>query len=125
MYYIPRVFVGASNLLLLMFILHLLLLFFFFSLSLFLAARLNYCSDLETNNETTEQIVLDVGCGTGILSMFASQAGAKHVYAVDCSSIIEQAQQIIDINGFTDKITLIKGKVCLFVGLFRFTFLTF
>ena len=57
------------------------------------------------------QVVLDVGCGTGILSMFASQAGAKHVYAVDCSSIIEQAQQIIDINGFTDKITLIKGKV--------------
>jgi len=57
------------------------------------------------------KIVLDVGCGTGILSMFASQAGAKHVYAVDCSSIIDQAQQIINKNGFADKITLIKGKV--------------
>jgi hypothetical protein len=57
------------------------------------------------------QIVLDVGCGTGILSMFAAQAGAKHVYAVDCSSIIEQAQQIININGFGDQVTLIKGKV--------------
>jgi protein arginine N-methyltransferase 1 len=55
--------------------------------------------------------VLDVGCGTGILSMFSAQAGAKHVYAVDCSSIIEQAKQIIEINGFADKITLIKGKV--------------
>jgi type I protein arginine methyltransferase len=54
---------------------------------------------------------LDVGCGTGILSMFSSQAGAKHVYAVDCSSIIEQAQQIIDINGFSDKITCIRGKI--------------
>ena len=43
--------------------------------------------------------------------MFAAQAGAKHVYAVDCSTIIVQAQQIIDINGFSDKITMIRGKV--------------
>lgn len=43
--------------------------------------------------------------------MFASQAGAKHVYAVDCSSILDQAQEIVRRNGFADKITLIKGKV--------------
>lgn len=59
------------------------------------------------------KIVLDVGAGTGILSMFASQAGAKHVYAVDCSSIAEQARQIVQKNGFgPDKITVIQGKVC-------------
>jgi len=55
--------------------------------------------------------VLDVGCGTGILSMFAAKAGAKHVYAIDCSSIIEQARQIVSDNNLASKITLIRGKV--------------
>jgi protein arginine N-methyltransferase 1 len=58
-----------------------------------------------------DKIVLDVGCGTGILSMFAAQAGAKHVYGVDMSNIIDQATEIVRINGFADKITLIKGKM--------------
>lgn len=58
-----------------------------------------------------DKIVLDVGCGTGVLSMFAAQAGAKHVLAVDMSNIIEMAQQVVDLNGFSDKITLIRGKL--------------
>ncbi|KAL3802326.1 hypothetical protein HJC23_007151 [Cyclotella cryptica] len=57
------------------------------------------------------KIVLDVGCGTGILSMFAVQAGASHVYGVDCSSIIDHASRIVETNGFGDKITLIKAKM--------------
>jgi type I protein arginine methyltransferase len=58
-----------------------------------------------------DKVVLDVGCGTGILSMFAVQAGAKHCYGVDCSSIIDQAKLIVAKNGFSDVITLIKGKI--------------
>jgi len=57
------------------------------------------------------KVVLDVGCGTGILSMFASQAGAKLVIGIDMSNIIDQAQKIVARNGFTDKIVLIKGKM--------------
>lgn len=55
--------------------------------------------------------VLDVGCGTGILSMFAAKAGAKHVVGIDMSNIIDQAQKIIVANGFKDTITLVKGKL--------------
>ena len=58
-----------------------------------------------------DKIVLDVGCGTGILCMFAAQAGAKQVYGIDMSNIIDQAEKIVKLNGFADKITLIKGKM--------------
>lgn len=58
-----------------------------------------------------DKIVLDVGCGTGVLSMFAAQAGAKHVLAVDMSNIIEMAQKVVDLNGLSDKITFFRGKL--------------
>ena len=35
----------------------------------------------------------------------------RQVYGVDCSSIIEQAREIVAANGFADSITLIKGRV--------------
>ena len=58
-----------------------------------------------------DKVVLDVGCGTGILSMFASKAGAKKVYGIECSSIIHTARQIIADNGFNDSITLVHGDI--------------
>ncbi|XP_016386294.1 protein arginine N-methyltransferase 8-B-like [Sinocyclocheilus rhinocerous] len=45
-----------------------------------------------------DKIVLDVGSGTGILSMFAAKAGAKHVYGIECSSISEYSEKIIKAN---------------------------
>lgn len=58
-----------------------------------------------------DKVVLDIGCGTGILCMFAAKAGARKVIGIECSSIIEHAQRIVEANGFQDVITLVKGKV--------------
>lgn len=54
---------------------------------------------------------MDIGCGTGILSIFAAKAGAHHVYAIDNASIAEHAKRIIKDNNLAHKITVIKGKV--------------
>ncbi|XP_028064938.1 probable protein arginine N-methyltransferase 1 isoform X1 [Camellia sinensis] len=58
-----------------------------------------------------DKIVLDVGAGTGILSLFCAKAGAKHVYAVECSQMADMAQEIVKVNGFSDVITVLKGKI--------------
>lgn len=50
------------------------------------------------------KVVLDVGCGTGILSMFAARAGARKVYAVDASNVAYKAMRNIKANGFQEVI---------------------
>eukprot|EP00122_Pirum_gemmata_P019031 Pgem_evm1s17826 len=73
---------------------------------------LGYRDAIVNNKHLFEgKVVMDVGCGTGVLSMFAAQAGAKKVYGIECSSIIEQARKIVSDNGFADTIELIQGKV--------------
>jgi protein arginine N-methyltransferase 1 len=42
--------------------------------------------------------VLDVGCGTAILSMFAAKAGAAKVFGIDCSNIVDHARTIVETN---------------------------
>jgi SAM-dependent methyltransferase len=43
--------------------------------------------------------VLDFGCGTGVLSIFAERAGASKVYALDRSSMLHAAEEIFAKNG--------------------------
>lgn len=52
-------------------------------------------------------VVVDLGAGTGLLSFFALEAGARHVYAIELSRISEIASELIEANGFQERITLV------------------
>ena len=57
------------------------------------------------------QVVLDMGAGTAILSIFAAQAGARKVYAVERTGIAAVARRMVERNGFTDRIEIIEGNL--------------
>ncbi len=51
-------------------------------------------------------VVVDLGAGTGLLSFFALEAGARHVHAIEVSPIAKVAAELISANNFRDRITL-------------------
>lgn len=55
--------------------------------------------------------VLDIGCGTGVLSLFCAKAGAKKVIAVDNSDVLNQAKEIVKLNGYDHVVTCVRGKI--------------
>lgn len=66
---------------------------------------------MDNGENFKDKIVMDIGAGTGILSIFAAKAGAKHVYAIEFAEIAVFAKEIVKKNGLQDKITVIKGKM--------------
>ncbi|KAI3986353.1 hypothetical protein MKX01_002198 [Papaver californicum] len=57
------------------------------------------------------KVVVDVGCGTGILSIFCALAGAKRVYAIDASEIAIQANEVVKANNLSHKVIVLHGRV--------------
>ncbi len=54
-------------------------------------------------------VVVDIGTGTGVLAAAAARAGARHVYAIEATSIGKAAEKLFAANGLSDRITLVPG----------------
>jgi len=58
-----------------------------------------------------DKVVMDVGTGSGILAVWAAQAGAKRVYAIEYTDMAKHAQRVVDANGVGHIVTVIQGAV--------------
>jgi len=50
--------------------------------------------------------VVEIGCGSGILSIFAAKAGARRVIAIEESQIADLAASMLEANGVADRVEL-------------------
>ena len=53
---------------------------------------------LNNRRSFQDKAVLDVGTGSGILAIFAAQAGARKVYAVEATDMAKVAKRLVDSN---------------------------
>lgn len=57
-----------------------------------------------------DDVVVDIGTGTGVLATGAALAGARRVYAVESSGIAEVAARVFDANRVADRVTLVRER---------------
>lgn len=55
-----------------------------------------------------DSVVLDIGTGTGVMAMLALRYGARRVYAIEPSDIIQIARETAAANGMQDRIVFIQ-----------------
>lgn len=54
-------------------------------------------------------VVADIGSGTGILGLFALQAGAARLYSIEATGMVEIARALASANGFADRFHAIQA----------------
>ena len=55
-------------------------------------------------------VVLDLGSGAGIFALLACRLGARHVYAIEPSDIIEVGREIAAANSCRGRITFLQQR---------------
>jgi histone-arginine methyltransferase CARM1 len=69
-----------------------------------------YC-DAINSLELADRTVMDLGAGTGILSIFAARRDARKVHAVEASAAHALAAKLIEANALSDVISVHHGQV--------------
>ncbi|XP_072300336.1 protein arginine N-methyltransferase 2 [Eucyclogobius newberryi] len=58
-----------------------------------------------------DKVVMDLGCGTGVISLFCAQlAQPAKVYAVEASSMAQYTRQLVRQNGCEDVVSVLQGR---------------
>lgn len=86
-------------------------------MSLLIDAHREFLSDslrLETFRAAIHEVVrpgdvvVDLASGTGVLGLFACEAGAKRVLSIEATAMTEVARDVARANGFADRVTFIR-----------------
>ena len=57
-----------------------------------------------------DDVVIDIGTGTGVLATCAALSGAKRVIAIESTGIANVAERIFAANGVTDRVELVRDR---------------
>lgn len=70
-----------------------------------------YHSAIVANRASFEgKVVLDVGTGSGVLAIWAAQAGASKVFAVEYTDMAHHARKLVEANGLSHIVEVIQSS---------------
>lgn len=66
---------------------------------------------LKNSASLRNKVVMDLGCGTGVISLFCAQlAKPSTVYAVEASSMADYTRQLVKRNACEEVVTVLRGR---------------